>query len=235
MYYRNLFRFTLLAAAALPLAAQLPKPPAPPGLPRPPDPIELVRKLVKLAPARLAALRPQVKAPDIDLPGVMWVAQQAHVSPEAVMQTRLGGLSWMDIFVKFRVPLERVVIVAEDARCGPFERAWIWRGGRGRPGRRAERPAPRPEFSDGEIADFIKLRAVSQAYGEPLNAVALRFCGGHPIQEIIDEEDHEHHDDDGDNNDEHDHHHGHKNKEKGKKHHQDDDHHENHGEEHGEH
>ena len=233
MNNRRFASLALIAAIALPAAAQLPKPPLPPGLPPPPDPIELVRKLVKLDPARLAAIRPQVKAPDVDLPGAMWVAQQAHLTPEVVIQARLGGLSWMDIFVKFKVPLERVVIVTEGARCGPFERAWVWRGGRGRRARLAEKPAPRPVFSDGEIADFIKLRAVSQAYGEPLDAVAIRFCGGHPIREIIEDEDHEHHDE---GDDEHEHDRDHKKKKKEKKHHHDDDDQgENHGGEHDEH
>lgn len=184
----TLLRFALLTAG-LPLAAQLPGLPKLPGLPPPPpDPIEVVRQFMKIDPARMLALKGQVKAPEVDLPGALWVSSRASVSPEVVIQSRLGGLSWMDIFLKFKVPVAQVIVPVQRASCPPYGKAWGYRrkhGGRGGPPGRME---AEDRFSDEDIADFINLRAVSGVYGASLEDLAVRRCAGKGMRDLIGEE-----------------------------------------------
>ncbi len=173
--------FPLLLIAPLGAAAQLPLPPPPP------DPIEVVRKFFKLEPPKLETLKAQSKLPDVDLPNALWVAQQAGLSPEVVLNARISGLSWLDIFVKFKVPVERVVIADERAQCPPYGKAWGFRkkhGRRGPPGATAEL-----KFSDAEISEFIQLRAAAGVYGRRVEDLAARRCAGRGVREIIEDED----------------------------------------------
>ncbi len=188
MNYRNLFGITLIAAAALPLAAQLPGLPPPP-----PNPIEVVRQFMKIEPARMVTLQSQVKAPEIDLPNALWVASRAHVSPEVVIQSRLSGLNWMDIFLKYKVPVVQVIVPVQQASCPPYGKAWgYYRKHGGRRGAVVQTVAEE-QFTDAEIADFINLRAVSGVYRIPINDLAVRRCGGKDIRGLIVEEDEKKH------------------------------------------
>lgn len=177
---RTLFPLALLALIPAALAAQLPLPPLPP------DPLELVRSFLKVEPAKLEALRPQAKLPDVDLPNALWIAKQAGISPEVVLQARLQGLPWIDIFIKFKVPVERVIVATERAQCPPYGKAWGFRKKHGR----APVPAAAIEMklTDGEISEFIQLRATAGYYGTTPELLAERRCAGKSVRDLIDEE-----------------------------------------------
>ncbi len=215
----------LLLLAPLGAAAQkLPKPPAPPGLPPPPDPVEVVRQFFKLAPPKLEALKAKAKLPDVDLPNALWVARQARLQPEAVLNARLSGLSWVEIFVKFRVPLDTVIIVDDRAHCGPYDKAW---GYRHKHGRRPPRgAAAEMNLTDAEISEFIQIRATAGVYDETIEDLAARRCAGESVREIIDDEDDDEqggNDDGQQGNHDHDHNHDHNHdREHGRGHHDQD-------------
>jgi hypothetical protein len=164
----TLFFVPMLAAQAV--SAQLPRPPLPP------DPLELTRQFLKLEPPKLAILRPQVRAPDVDLPIALWIATQARVAPEVVIQAHIGGLDWAGVFVKFRVPVESVIVPVES-KCPPYGKAWGYR--------RKHGGAAAVRFSDAELAEFVHVRAINGIYGTPYAEIVSSRCAGRGVNAII--------------------------------------------------
>ena len=176
----NTSRFIIATAmfASLAAAAQLTKPPIP-SPPLPPDPLHLTAQFMKLDPPRLPTLSAQVRAPEIDLPIALWIASRAHVTPEVVIQAHIGGLDWLNVFTKFRVPVE-TIIVPVQSKCPPYGNAWGYR--------RKHGGAPAVRFTEAELAEFVHVRAINGIYGTPFTEIVTNRCAGRGMGEIIGDE-----------------------------------------------
>ena len=155
---------------SLAAAAQLPKPPLPP------DPLHLSAQFLKIDAPRLPGLSAQVKAPEIDLPIALWISSRAHVTPEVVIQAHIGGLDWLSVFTKFRVPVE-TIIVPVQSKCPPYGKAWGYR--------RKHGGATAVRFTDMELAEFVHVRAINGMYGTPFTEIVTNRCAGRDMGYII--------------------------------------------------
>lgn len=72
--------------------------------------------------ATVAAVRAR-KIPDDDLPLVFFIAERARCSPEAVVELRLGGTSWMDIGLRFGLTAAAFYVEVEGDHGPPYGRA----------------------------------------------------------------------------------------------------------------
>jgi hypothetical protein len=54
-----------------------------------------------------------------ELPVVFFIAQRAHVKPEAVVDLRLRGMSWMDVTIHFGLSPEIYYVPVKVAKQGP--------------------------------------------------------------------------------------------------------------------
>ena len=166
----SLLFVTTALLTGLAATAQLPKPPLPP------DPLHLSAQFFKLDPPRLPVLSAQVKAPEVDLPIALWIATRARVTPEVVIQAHIGGLDWLSVFTKFRVPLEGIIVPVES-KCPPYGKAWGYR--------RKHGSATAVRFTDMELAEFIQVRAVNGIYGTSFTEIVSNRCAGRDMGYII--------------------------------------------------
>lgn len=170
MRSHSFFISTAALLTSLTAAAQLP------GMPEPPDPLHLSAQFLKVDAPRLPALSAQVKAPDIDLPIALWIASRARISPEVVIQSRIGGLDWLSIFTKYRVPVQTLIIPVQS-KCPPYGKAWGYR--------RNQRGATAVRFTDIELAEFVHVRAINGMYGTPFTEIVSNRCAGKGMGHII--------------------------------------------------
>ncbi len=170
MRSHSFFITTAALLGSLTAAAQIP------GMPEPPDPLHLRAQFLKVEAPRLPALSAQVKAPDIDLPIALWISSRARVSPEVVIQSRIGGLDWLSIFTKYRVPVQ-TLIVPVQSKCPPYGNAWGYR--------RKHRGATAVRFTDVELAEFVHVRAINGIYGTPFTEIVTNRCAGRNMGYII--------------------------------------------------
>ena len=94
-----------------------------------------------------------------ELPVVFFLAQRAHVSPNAIVNMRLRHMSWMDITLHFGLSPEIYYVPVDVAHHPPHGRAYGY-----------YRDHPRHTWkhmrmSDHDIVDQVNLRFLSSHYG----------------------------------------------------------------------
>jgi len=96
--------------------------------------------------------------PDEELPVVYFIAKRAHVRPDAVVDLRVKGESWMDITLHYGLSPE-IFYVDYDGDPGPvFGRAYgFYRGHPHREWRQIR-------LADDDICNMVNLRFVSNYY-----------------------------------------------------------------------
>ncbi len=109
------------------------------------------------------------RIPDDELPVVFFLARHASVEPDVIVTMRLGGQSWMDIALHYRL-LPEIFYVQFDRDPGPpYGRAW----GHFKHHKRSEWKEIRLE--DDDIVNLVDLKFVSERYGcTPMEVVRLR-------------------------------------------------------------
>jgi len=112
--------------------------------------------------------------PDEELPVVFFLAGHAHVEPGVIVKLRLGGRSWMDIALHYKLSPE-IFYVAFDRDPGPpYGKAW----GHFKKRDRAQWGSIR--LVDVEIVNIVNLKFMAEKYGyAPAEIVKMRARGDH--------------------------------------------------------
>lgn len=107
-----------------------------------------------------------------ELPVALFIAKGAGRPVRAILELRLGGKSWNDIFVSFGLPYS--VLFAElPADPGPpYGKAWgYWK-------KHKKQPSVRIALSDMEFTDLVHLHVTTRALGiDAREAIRLRATG----------------------------------------------------------
>lgn len=114
----------------------------------------------------------QRNIPDDELPVVFFIAQRARVRPEAIVDMRLKGDSWMDITLHFGLGPDIFYIPVKEVSGPPYGKAYGYYNNR-----------PRKEWKqirldDDDIVNLVNLRFMSKHYGyAPENVMRFRSNG----------------------------------------------------------
>lgn len=115
---------------------------------------------------------------DDDAATVLFLAQRAQVSPDLIVDWRLGGASWMAITLRLGLqPDIYYVAVPATTRVGPpYGKAYgYWR----------KRERERVVLTDADVVNLVHLRIVSEYYGYPAETVMKWREDGQSFQDIV--------------------------------------------------
>jgi len=120
----------------------------------------------------------RLRHPVVELPIVLFLAEHAHRRPRAIINLRLSGHSWIDIFVSFGLPYDILFVDLPRDPGPPYGRAWgYWKKHRAH-------PRTRIILTDAEFADLVHLHVTSRALGvAPREVIRLR-AQGRPFKAI---------------------------------------------------
>jgi len=125
----------------------------------------------RVPPRQVVDLRTRYRLLDEELPLVYLLAARAHVGPQAVIDLRLGKMSWLDIALRLRLSPEIFFLPVGLERIGPpYGNAYGYYRNHGRSGdwRKAV-------LSDREVIDLANLRFMSEYHGlTPDAVIAMR-------------------------------------------------------------
>jgi hypothetical protein len=100
--------------------------------------------------------------PEEELPVVFFLARTAGVSPDAIVELRLRGLSWLDIALRFGQTAE---IFYVPAPSGPHGKAY------GRYMGKPKKEWKKLKLSDSDVVNLVNLRFLSEQYGYSVEAI----------------------------------------------------------------
>ncbi len=120
----------------------------------------------------------RLRRPVDEIPIVLFLAEQSRRSPRAIIDLRLGGRGWVDVFVSLGLPYSILFADLPPDPGPPYGKAWgYWKKHRGN-------PKARIVLTDAEFADLVHLRVTSRALGmAPREVIRLR-AQGKPIRAI---------------------------------------------------
>lgn len=113
---------------------------------------------------RVTAIK-KADMPDEEMPVVFFLAKRCYVSPSIIIRHRQGGLSWMDICLKYGLTAEIFWVDLKHTPGPPYGKAW----GHFKKKKRDKWGSIR--FTDIEIVNFVNLKFVSEYYGYPPDEV----------------------------------------------------------------
>ena len=110
--------------------------------------------------------------PDDELPVVFFLASHANVEPGVIVKLRLGGESWMDIALHYKLSPEIFYVHFDRDPGPPYGRAWGYFHNRER------REWGKIRLADDDIVNVVNLKFISERYGyEPDEIVKHRARG----------------------------------------------------------
>ena len=114
----------------------------------------------------------RLRHPVDEIPVALFIADQARRSPRAVIDRRLSGTSWIDIYGSFGQPYSVLFADVPPNPGPPYGHAWgYWKKHR-------DNPKSRIVLTDGEFADLVTLRIAHRALGgDAHEVVRLRGQG----------------------------------------------------------
>ncbi len=119
----------------------------------------------------VAAAR-RLPRPEADLPVLLFLAHESGRPLSFVLDLRLGGLSWWEVRARLGVPAHRVLVELPRDPGPPYGKAWGYYKKHPRGGKRAV------VLSDGDFADWVGVRVLSQTYGmDPMAVLEARRSG----------------------------------------------------------
>jgi len=111
-------------------------------------------------PRQVVDFRQRYRCPEDELPVVYFVAARARVEPAAVMNLRLGKMSWLDIAFHFRLTPEIFFVPLATERVGPpYGNAYGYYRKYGPSG-----DWRKIRLSDREVVDLVNLKFLSEHY-----------------------------------------------------------------------
>jgi hypothetical protein len=118
------------------------------------------------APARSVTIVAK-RLPEEEVPVAFFLATRAGVKASVIMNLRLGGMSWMDITLKYGLSPSIYYVKAGP----PYGKAW----GHLKKPKKAWKTA---RFSDAEVVNLVNLRFVSEHHGiSPSEVMKMRESG----------------------------------------------------------
>jgi hypothetical protein len=115
----------------------------------------------RVAPRVVVDLRTRYRLLDEELPIVFFLAARAHVAPQAVIDLRLGRMSWLDIALRLRLSPDIFFLPGAAERIGPpYGNAYGYYRKHGRAGDWGSLV-----LSDREVIDLVNLRFMSEYHG----------------------------------------------------------------------
>ena len=113
-------------------------------------------------PARqVADLGARHRLPDEELPVVFFLAARGQVGPQAVIDLRLGKLSWLEVAIRLRLSPEIFFVpLAFEPAGPPYGNAYGYYRKHGRSGDWRQ-----VALSDREVVDLVNLRFMSEYHG----------------------------------------------------------------------
>jgi hypothetical protein len=114
----------------------------------------------------------RLRDPVNDLPVALFIAKHAGRPVRAVLDLRLGGKGWGEIFVSFGLPYAVLFADLPPDPGPPYGKAWgYWK-------KHKNRADARIALSDAEFADLVHLHVTTSALGiDAREAVRLRASG----------------------------------------------------------
>jgi len=110
--------------------------------------------------------------PAEEAPVAFFFARHAGVSPEVIIDLRLGDASWMDIMLKYGISPEILYIELEEDHEPPFGKAYGHFKNKPRDKWRSIR------FTDQDIIEFVNIRFISEKFDRsPDEIIKLRQSG----------------------------------------------------------
>ena len=110
--------------------------------------------------------------PDEELPVVFFLARHASVAPDLIVKLRLGGMSWIDIALRYNLSPSIFYIDFDRDPGPPYGKAW----GHFRNQEKAKWGQIR--LPDADIINIVNLKFVSEKYGySPNEVVKMRARG----------------------------------------------------------
>jgi hypothetical protein len=126
--------------------------------------------------------------PDEELPVVFLLAARARVAPGAIIDLRLGGMSWMDITLRHRLSPEIFYVPVNGGKIGPpYGNAY------GHYKKHPKNEWKKIRLPDRDVVNMVNLKFMSEHYGyAPEKVMQMRSEGRHfaAINDSIREEKH---------------------------------------------
>jgi len=129
------------------------------------------------APPAQVTVCQQQHIPDEEQPVVFFVAQRVHVAPGVIINLRAGGVSWVEIFRRYRLSPRVLYVPISGSIVGtPYAGFYAYyRGGR------------RVRLIDADIINMVNLRFASEYYHRPPEEIIRLKAGGHDYRYIHDQ------------------------------------------------
>jgi hypothetical protein len=96
--------------------------------------------------------------PDEELPVVFFLSDRAHVGPDVLVLLRLGGMSWMEISLKYGITAEAFYVPVANTPGPPYGKAY------GHYKNHDKSKWNEIRLSDPDIINFVNLKFVSSHY-----------------------------------------------------------------------
>ena len=111
--------------------------------------------------------------PDEELPVVFLLAAQARVAPGAIIDLRLGGMSWMDITLRHRLSPEIYYVPVNGGKVGPpYGNAY------GHYKKHPKNEWKKIRLADRDVVNMVNLKFMSEHYGyAPEKVMQMRAEG----------------------------------------------------------
>lgn len=125
--------------------------------------------------AELEPVLPRIRSVELDLPVVLFVAQESRRPVAEVVTLRERGLPWNDVFVRFGVPCDRLFAGVDRDPGPPYGKAWgYWK------------KHPRnSRFGDDDIRSLVVLQLGGRITGISSYELARQRGAGRPIAYVV--------------------------------------------------
>ncbi len=110
--------------------------------------------------------------PDDEVPVVFFLAREARVGPDVIVNLRLSGKSWMDITLHYGLSPQIFYVPFSVDPGPPYGKAW------GYYKKRPKNKWKEIRLVDADIVNFVNLKFVSGHYGYPPEQVVKMRSGG---------------------------------------------------------
>jgi hypothetical protein len=122
------------------------------------------------------------RIPDEEIPAVLFIAARARVAPSVVIDLRLGGRSWMDITLHFKLNPEIYYVPVEgEVKGPPYGKAYGYYKNKSR------KDWGKIVLSNPEIVNLVNLRFISEYHRFPPEEVIRLRADGKNFVVINDE------------------------------------------------
>jgi hypothetical protein len=125
--------------------------------------------------ADLEPVLPRIRSVELDLPVVLFVAQESRRPVNEIVGLRERGLSWNEVFVRTGVPCDRLFVGVDRDPGPPYGKAWgYWK------------KHPRDSrLRDEDIRSFVVLQLGHRFTGLSPYDLARERAAGRPVEYMV--------------------------------------------------